>query len=105
MKKMSFTDITSNVYDALLLDGYTEEHLELCVDEVKGYIGYKDDMVHETFDMIFEKDLIRFIITNTSNGEASAKEIIFYDVEKFYKYLYKTECIFKYEAYQRLIQK
>lgn len=104
MKKMLFADISSKVYDALLLDGYPEEHLELCVDEVKGYIGYKDDMAHESFNMFFGENYIRFVVIHTSDEEAYAKETVFRNEKKFYEHLYKTECIYNYEIYQHLMK-
>ena len=105
MKKMSFADITPKVYDALLRDDYTEEHLELCVDEIKGYIGYKDDMTHDAFNMFFGEDYIRFVVIHTSDEEAYVKEKVFRNERKFYKYLYKIECIYNPEVYKRLMQK
>lgn len=96
---MSYSEITSNVYDALLLSGYSEGQLKLWVTEVNGYIGYEDDITGEVFDILFEKsprkDYIRFAEINTSNGEAYVKETIFHDAKKFYKYLYKKGYIFK----------
>ena len=104
-RKMPFADITSKVYSALLLDDYPEESLELCVDEVNGYIGYEDDVMHDAFNMVFGEDYIRFVVIHTSNEDAYAKETVFRNEKKFYKYLYKKECIYKYEVYQRLMQK